>query len=310
MTSAALATLSLAAPAHATNNDLFVCRMTDTHHNALVYSFGYNTMASRGAQGAGTYVEVAFAKNGQFVSSPVGSRPIWTWADNVNGGAIVQNNDPRYAMGIKYDPSGGRGQAVLLFNQTRQIAWGTCGIEALNPAPAAPAPVRDNGYVPGPAPAPVTTDQGYVPGPAATAAPVAPAPAPVVAAAPPVSDRVALESDGSNWYVYVKLGSTTHKMGLDTGASTPHVHLSSALTLVGNGEATWGTSTEATLADGTVRTQRTITINHVSIGSLVADSVVATVGNDDNGVELLGSSVLNRAGRFTIDAQAHLIIFG
>ena len=104
MTSAALATLSLAAPAHATNNDLFVCRMTDTHHNALVYSFGYNTMASRGAQGAGTYVEVAFAKNGQFVSSPVGSRPIWTWADNVNGGAIVQNNDPRYAMGIKYDP--------------------------------------------------------------------------------------------------------------------------------------------------------------------------------------------------------------
>ena len=108
----------------------------------------------------------------------------------------------------------------------------------------------------------------------------------------------------------MKLGSTTHKMGLDTGASTPHVHLSSALTLVGNGEATWGTSTEATLADGTVRTQRTITINHVSIGSLVADSVVATVGDDDNGVELLGSSVLNRAGRFTIDAQAHLIIFG
>ena len=80
-------------------------------------------------------------------------------------------------------------------------------------------------------------------------------------------------------------------------------------TLVGNGEATWGTSTEATLADGTVRTQRTIT-NYVSIGSLVADLVVATVGDDDNGVELLGSSVLNRAGRFTIDAQAHLIIFG
>ena len=94
MTSAALATLSLAAPAHATNNDLFVCRMTDTHHNALVYSFGYNTMASRGAQGAGTYVEVAFAKNGQFVSSPVGSRPIWTRADTSTVAPLCRTTTP------------------------------------------------------------------------------------------------------------------------------------------------------------------------------------------------------------------------
>jgi clan AA aspartic protease (TIGR02281 family) len=120
------------------------------------------------------------------------------------------------------------------------------------------------------------------------------------------ADSVPLQSDGQSLNLEVGLGARTYTYMLDTGASDMTVTRSIADHLVLEGHAIRGESIPVVLADGSRHTEPTIVIDRVTVGTHTVENVVASVSSD-NGMMLLGLSVLNRIGPFTVDAP-HLTL--
>ena len=97
-------------------------------------------------------------------------------------------------------------------------------------------------------------------------------------------------------------------MLVDTGSTSLTVNESLAQRLLARGLAQEGPQGIATLADGSQREQQNVIIDTVTIGSHVLHDVLAGVSPDGSDM-LLGLSVLNKIGRFTIDGANHKLIF-
>jgi clan AA aspartic protease (TIGR02281 family) len=275
----AVALTLLTLPAHAD----MLCQITDTKGNNLVYSFQKEAVTMHasdpGANGniATFFTEQSFSKNGQIV--PVSGTPGWHWfyIASKKTGVLTQDSDPSWKMLVATN-----GNAILTHGHPAGV--GHCQfLDGVNSTPPAP-------YVPAPAPAPV-----YTPAPAYQ---------------PPSQISVPLTWADLGWHVDVQMGSIRHQMVLDTGASAISLNSSTAEALVARGEAQWGQPITVSMADGREQSERTITINTVSIGGYTRQRVPAMVHNDDNGNELFGVAVLNSAGRFTIDAQSGRLMLG
>jgi hypothetical protein len=114
---AAVAAISLGGAAHAGN---LVCNMTDNFGNRLTYAFGDNSVNANGSYG-GTMVETGFAKNGTYVVSERGVRPIWVYGANQGGGFNLYS---RSAPGWSLRSVNG---AAILAHNGRVVGNGTCG---------------------------------------------------------------------------------------------------------------------------------------------------------------------------------------
>ncbi len=115
--------------------------------------------------------------------------------------------------------------------------------------------------------------------------------------------------DGRSVRIDVELGSVTKRMLIDTGASGVSIPESVADRLLVQREAVEAESAIVTLANGSEERQRGVRILSISIGGHVLHDVYANVGPDSS-EPLLGFPVLNHVGRFTIDTNAGVLIFG
>jgi hypothetical protein len=161
------------------------------------------------------------------------------------------------------------------------------------PAYTAPTPVT---YTPPPTP--------YVPPPAP--AYVAPAPQPsgqVVVALNPPRPGSAMHS------VTFVVGSTSTTALIDSGCFDLSIGPDLADALVARGEATRGDYIDTNLAGGVKGRTHLLTIHRVTIGGRVLTEVEADNGAAE-GMQLLGSGVLNQFGRFSIDLNTASLVLG
>jgi hypothetical protein len=121
---AAVAAISLAAPAHAAGD--IVCSITDTLGNNLIYAFGNNTntVGNTDRNFSGTMVETGFDKNGKSVFSRVGQRPIWIFNGGQNGFSLYSREAPGWAIAVR------RGDVATLTYNGRFAGGGSCQTEA------------------------------------------------------------------------------------------------------------------------------------------------------------------------------------
>jgi clan AA aspartic protease (TIGR02281 family) len=124
------------------------------------------------------------------------------------------------------------------------------------------------------------------------------------------ADSVALHTNdgGQSLFIDVDLGTSAYSFQLDTGASDMTVTKTVAARLLRDGHATSGQPETVTLADGSSHTVPTLTINTVKVGTHRVSDVLATV-SPDAAPMLLGMNVLNRIGRFTVDAPNRQLTF-
>lgn len=169
--------------------------------------------------------------------------------------------------------------------------------------------------LPLPPPAPAVAAPPPLPPAPIAAPPSAPVTTPAVTAPPApnatAADSVPIYSDsgGRGVRVDVKVGSVFVRMTLDTGATLTSVSETLADRLISDGEADELDPGNFTLADGSEHSARTINIHSLSIGSHTLYSVRASVETGDAPM-LLGISVLNRIGKFSIDPTANRLTFG
>jgi hypothetical protein len=278
------ATLALAQPASAG----ITCNLTDTHGSALQYSF---------ARGGHDYTnETSVKRNGLILSN---GGPAWTRTFSSaqrtmtleqNGWMLVYEAKPNDT-----DVS----QAALFAPGGAQKASGACIADysidgpppAFSPAPVAPiapaAPIPT--YNPPPAPAPTYTAQ-----------------------APSSGNPVGIITGSHGAAVEVMLGSHPALMQIDTGAGMTSLTAKAAHELLDAGEAHYsGESHLFTMANGTTSNEQEIVIDRLQIGTHTLYNVRASVSPDE-GMMLLGYDVLDQmgGGRFTIDRQSNLLIFG
>lgn len=110
-------------------------------------------------------------------------------------------------------------------------------------------------------------------------------------------------------YIDVGLGDQKVRMALDTGASHIVLNKSMGDALLKAGEAQLIKEWDSELANGTHEKVNVISINLVRIGNHILHMVPAMVHNDDKGAMLLGFSVLNEIGKFTIDTRNQVLEF-
>jgi clan AA aspartic protease (TIGR02281 family) len=127
----------------------------------------------------------------------------------------------------------------------------------------------------------------------------------------PTQDTVRLYPDSNGLVVYVDvgLGDQTVRMALDTGATHIVLNKSIADALIKTGEAQLLKEIDSELANGAHERVRVVSINLVRIGNHILHMVPAMVHNDDKGNMLLGFSVLNEIGKFTIDTRNQELTF-
>jgi hypothetical protein len=200
------------------------------------------------------------------------------------------------------------------------------------PAPAAPTPVaappvyadpcQDPHYATSARCAPAPAAQA-APAPAAQAAPAPAAqaaPAPVAQAAPapvasppakpaaPARDAVQLIPLNNALYLHVAIDGHDELMQLDTGANISTIKESLADSLVAAGEAKDMGTGEYVMANGVKSTHRNVVVQSLQLGShRRGDVPMAAVSND--GMQLLGLSVLNSIGAFTVDSASNQLVF-
>jgi hypothetical protein len=123
-------------------------------------------------------------------------------------------------------------------------------------------------------------------------------------------DSVTLQSDdgGASLHLDVGLGASTYSFQLDTGATDPTVTEKVAAQLVADGHAVYGREETVTLADGTNHIEPTLEVGTVTAGAHRVSNVHALVV-PNSAPMLLGMGVLNRIGRFTVDAPNRQLIF-
>jgi clan AA aspartic protease (TIGR02281 family) len=157
-----------------------------------------------------------------------------------------------------------------------------------------------------------------VPQPSASAptplAPPAMAPPPVVSSAPaPITsavDAVPITVQRGAIHVDVTLGGRPATMLLDTGANVSSISASLAADLLAAGQAKdAGSSMPVPLADGSTTQERVVIVKTLIIGAHTRWNVrmLVSPGSADM---LLGLSVLNAIGKFTVDAANSQLLLG
>jgi clan AA aspartic protease (TIGR02281 family) len=98
---------------------------------------------------------------------------------------------------------------------------------------------------------------------------------------------------------------------LDSGASDVSISADVALTLLKTGTVSdndfIGTQ-EYKFANGSVATSKVFLLNEIKIGGFIIKKVRASISNSIDAPMLLGQSVLQRLGKFTIDNSNHTLI--
>jgi len=184
------------------------------------------------------------------------------------------------------------------------------------PAPAAPTPVaappvyadpcQDPHYATSARCAPAPAAQA-APAPAAQAAP-APVASPPAKPAAPARDAVQLIPLNNALYLHVAIDGHDELMQLDTGANISTIKESLADSLVAAGEAKDMGTGEYVMANGVKSTHRNVVVQSLQLGShRRGDVPMAVVSND--GMQLLGLSVLNSIGAFTVDSASNQLVF-
>jgi predicted aspartyl protease len=122
---------------------------------------------------------------------------------------------------------------------------------------------------------------------------------------------VPLTGDGKGGHtVDVTLGtSMPATMLLDTGATIVSVPQDIADQLISIGEAVVITQANFTIADGTTSTQNVIDIGKFTVGGKTLYHIKASVG-PNGAMMLLGTNVLNRFGKYSVDAANNQLILG
>jgi hypothetical protein len=123
---------------------------------------------------------------------------------------------------------------------------------------------------------------------------------PVVAQAPNGIDGVPLTLIDGAMHVVVALGDRSVDMVLDTGAVISGISTTLANQLIASGQATEAEPHKFILANGEAEMERMIVVHSLTIGSHTTTNALVSVS--DNGMSLLGLSVLNNIGPFKIDA--------
>jgi hypothetical protein len=168
------------------------------------------------------------------------------------------------------------------------------------PAPAAPTPVAAP-----PVYADPCQDPHYATSARCAPAPVAPPPAKPAA---PARDAVQLIPLNNALYLHVSIDGHDELMQLDTGANISTIKESLADSLVAAGEAKDMGTREYVMANGVKSTHRTVVVQALQLGShRRGDVPMAVVSND--GMQLLGLSVLNSIGTFTVDSASNQLVF-
>jgi hypothetical protein len=184
------------------------------------------------------------------------------------------------------------------------------------PAPAAPTPVAAPPVYADPCQDPhYATIARCAPAPAAQAAPApaaqaAPAPvaSPPAKPAAPARDAVQLIPLNNALYLHVAIDGHDELMQLDTGANISTIKESLADSLVAAGEAKDMGTGEYVMANGVKSTHRNVVVQSLQLGShRRGDVPMAVVSND--GMQLLGLSVLNSIGAFTVDSASNQLVF-
>jgi hypothetical protein len=176
------------------------------------------------------------------------------------------------------------------------------------PAPAAPTPVAAPPVYADPCQDPhYATSARCAPAPAAQAAP-APVASPPAKPAAPARDAVQLIPLNNALYLHVAIDGHDELMQLDTGANISTIKESLADSLVAAGEAKDMGTGEYVMANGVKSTHRNVVVQSLQLGShRRGDVPMAVVSND--GMQLLGLSVLNSIGAFTVDSASNQLVF-
>jgi hypothetical protein len=127
------------------------------------------------------------------------------------------------------------------------------------------------------------------------------------ATASPFSVPLIVEDGG--FKTPVGLGSSFYSMTVDTGATSGLVTESVATALLVRGEATEIEGGNSTIADGSTRQERRISVANVTLNGHTIHNVVFGVGPNGGGM-LFGLLPLSQFGRFTIDPVNSLLVFG
>ena len=145
----------------------------------------------------------------------------------------------------------------------------------------------------------------------------APAPAPAVKTIVPASAPTQTASDHvpfiyaqGGMHISASLSGYPVTMVIDTGATALTVPETLASRLVANGQAIWtGDIVEVTLADGSTRKEREISINTLTVGSHTIQGALGHVSPDGSDL-LLGITVLARLSpKFAINTQLSTLDF-
>ena len=182
-------------------------------------------------------------------------------------------------------------------NQLLSSNWIDCGANTSAPPPQKPPTYE----------APVPPDQQYN-------APMPPKPmhdAPPTTTATSNGLTIPLKSDGLGGHtIDVTLGtSTSATMLLDTGATIVSIPQDIVAQLISIGEAVVITQGHFTFADGTTSSKNIIDIGKFTIGGKTIYHVRASV-NPVGTPLLLGTNVLNRFGKYSIESTNHQLILG
>jgi hypothetical protein len=169
------------------------------------------------------------------------------------------------------------------------------GIAPPAPAPVAPQPVHSGGATQ-PHVQTITLGVPFTEGVPAVSVATAGLVVPIIA-------------DPNGQVVTVALGSIPINMVLDTGASLVSIDSVLADKLIARGEAVEGVGEPSTFADGRTENNRTITINQLTMGGHAIYGVKAFVGGT-SAMPLLGTNVLNRFGKFSVDTVGKLLVLG
>jgi clan AA aspartic protease (TIGR02281 family) len=131
---------------------------------------------------------------------------------------------------------------------------------------------------------------------------------PPPAAAPQGADYISIRQHNGNIFTDISVGGVAVEATVDTGASSLTLPVNVEQDLVAKGEADEGGVTMGSMADGRPTVAGVAIVHSIKIGSHVLHNVKAMVMPEGAPV-LLGLPVLNKIGRFTVDAAAGRLTF-
>jgi gag-polyprotein putative aspartyl protease len=201
-----------------------------------------------------------------------------------------------------WESTNGAGQAAYCFLAEPATNWDCYGNDGAkwvwNPVPGTPASVASDARLD---PDNVCNQPGYT-----CSSPSSGTPAPTATAS---SFSVPLIVEDGGFKTPVGLGSSFYNMTVDTGATSGLVTETVATALLVRGDATEIEGGNLTIADGSTRQERRISVANVTLNGHTIRNVVFGVGPNGGGM-LFGLLPLSQFGRFAIDPVNSLLVFG